>query len=291
MQHPRAHGRQRRHPRRRAAAPARLGHVRALPRRLRARARRARPGGVRAPHDVAARAAPRPRRPRPRAPRHGSRHHGASTPTPCATSPPTTSRGGSREGFEYVVVNGELVLDGGVHTGATPGRALRRSVLETSLLGERERLAHAVERAQRRQAVVVEVGGAHAALPATRELRGQVRGVESQSGRDRPHHDLQRRRPGRRARGTRRGRAPRGPGRPRRRSRRCRRAGTRDGGHVDAHPPGDLGRRPAFRPPGRVALDGARARRGTRARAPSARQRRGDLGHQRRDARPRARAR
>jgi N-acyl-D-amino-acid deacylase len=30
------------------------------------------------------------------------------------------------EGFEYVAVNGELVLDGGVHTGATPGRALRR---------------------------------------------------------------------------------------------------------------------------------------------------------------------
>ena len=27
------------------------------------------------------------------------------------------------EGFPYVVVNGELVLDGGVHTGATPGRA------------------------------------------------------------------------------------------------------------------------------------------------------------------------
>jgi N-acyl-D-amino-acid deacylase len=31
------------------------------------------------------------------------------------------------EGFEHVVVNGELVLDGGVHTGATPGRALRRA--------------------------------------------------------------------------------------------------------------------------------------------------------------------
>ena len=31
------------------------------------------------------------------------------------------------EGFEYVAVNGELVLDGGVHTGATPRRALRRS--------------------------------------------------------------------------------------------------------------------------------------------------------------------
>ena len=29
------------------------------------------------------------------------------------------------EGFEYVAVNGELVLDGGVHTGATPGRAAR----------------------------------------------------------------------------------------------------------------------------------------------------------------------
>jgi N-acyl-D-amino-acid deacylase len=31
------------------------------------------------------------------------------------------------EGFQYVAVNGELVLDGGVHTGATPGRALRRT--------------------------------------------------------------------------------------------------------------------------------------------------------------------
>jgi N-acyl-D-amino-acid deacylase len=31
------------------------------------------------------------------------------------------------EGFQHVAVNGELVLDGGVHTGATPGRALRRA--------------------------------------------------------------------------------------------------------------------------------------------------------------------
>jgi N-acyl-D-amino-acid deacylase len=30
------------------------------------------------------------------------------------------------QGFHHVAVNGELVLDGGVHTGATPGRALRR---------------------------------------------------------------------------------------------------------------------------------------------------------------------
>ncbi len=30
------------------------------------------------------------------------------------------------DGIEYVAVNGELVVDGGVHTGALPGRALRR---------------------------------------------------------------------------------------------------------------------------------------------------------------------
>jgi N-acyl-D-amino-acid deacylase len=30
------------------------------------------------------------------------------------------------EGIEYVVVNGEVVVDGGTHTGARPGRALRR---------------------------------------------------------------------------------------------------------------------------------------------------------------------
>jgi N-acyl-D-amino-acid deacylase len=30
------------------------------------------------------------------------------------------------DGIEYVAVNGELVVDGGVHTGAMPGRALRR---------------------------------------------------------------------------------------------------------------------------------------------------------------------
>ena len=30
------------------------------------------------------------------------------------------------DGIEHVIVNGELVVDGGRHTGATPGRALRR---------------------------------------------------------------------------------------------------------------------------------------------------------------------
>jgi N-acyl-D-amino-acid deacylase len=30
------------------------------------------------------------------------------------------------EGIEYVVVNGQVVLDRGTHTGAMPGRALRR---------------------------------------------------------------------------------------------------------------------------------------------------------------------
>jgi N-acyl-D-aspartate/D-glutamate deacylase len=29
------------------------------------------------------------------------------------------------EGIDYVMVNGRLVIDHGVHTGATPGRALR----------------------------------------------------------------------------------------------------------------------------------------------------------------------
>ena len=29
-------------------------------------------------------------------------------------------------GIEYVIVNGALVIDAGSHTGATPGRALRR---------------------------------------------------------------------------------------------------------------------------------------------------------------------
>jgi N-acyl-D-amino-acid deacylase len=30
------------------------------------------------------------------------------------------------DGIEHVIVNGELVVDGGRHTGALPGRALRR---------------------------------------------------------------------------------------------------------------------------------------------------------------------
>ena len=31
------------------------------------------------------------------------------------------------EGFHHVIVNGVPVVDGGKHTGATPGRALRRA--------------------------------------------------------------------------------------------------------------------------------------------------------------------
>ena len=33
------------------------------------------------------------------------------------------------EGIDYVVVNGQLVIDNGVHTGAFPGRALRSQSL------------------------------------------------------------------------------------------------------------------------------------------------------------------
>jgi N-acyl-D-aspartate/D-glutamate deacylase len=36
------------------------------------------------------------------------------------------------EGIEYVVVNGQLVLDHGRHTGAHPGRALRHASKRTS---------------------------------------------------------------------------------------------------------------------------------------------------------------
>jgi N-acyl-D-amino-acid deacylase len=35
-------------------------------------------------------------------------------------------------GIEYVIVNGQLVLDRGTHTGARPGRALRHKVLSES---------------------------------------------------------------------------------------------------------------------------------------------------------------
>jgi N-acyl-D-aspartate/D-glutamate deacylase len=35
------------------------------------------------------------------------------------------------EGIEYVIVNGELVIDAGRHTGALPGRALRRGRAST----------------------------------------------------------------------------------------------------------------------------------------------------------------
>jgi N-acyl-D-aspartate/D-glutamate deacylase len=34
------------------------------------------------------------------------------------------------EGIPYVLVNGELVVDGGEHTGALPGRALRHGRLD-----------------------------------------------------------------------------------------------------------------------------------------------------------------
>ncbi len=36
------------------------------------------------------------------------------------------------DGIEYVIVNGELVLDRGRHTGATPGRALRRRTISSA---------------------------------------------------------------------------------------------------------------------------------------------------------------
>ena len=70
-----AHRGQRRHPRRRPAAPARLGHVPALLRRLRARARDPDLGAGGPEDDLAARAAARLSRSRPAPSRDGGRRH------------------------------------------------------------------------------------------------------------------------------------------------------------------------------------------------------------------------
>ena len=49
----------------------------------------------------------------------------SSTRPASARTRPTRSPRQFPDGIEYVAVNGELVVDGGVHTGALPGRALR----------------------------------------------------------------------------------------------------------------------------------------------------------------------
>ena len=83
------------------------------------------------------------------------------------------------QGFQHVAVNGELVLDGGVHTGATPGRALRRG--RRALGPQRESPRAPVEGAQRRQAVVIDVDAVDAGPPAARSFAARF-AAESQSG-------------------------------------------------------------------------------------------------------------
>ena len=51
----------------------------------------------------------------------------SSIPPASGATRPTTSRGSFPDGIDYVMVNGTLVVDGGAHTGATPGRALRHA--------------------------------------------------------------------------------------------------------------------------------------------------------------------
>jgi len=49
----------------------------------------------------------------------------SSTRNVSSTARPTKSRFNYAEGIEYVVVNGQIVIDKEKHTGARPGRALR----------------------------------------------------------------------------------------------------------------------------------------------------------------------
>ena len=160
------------------------------------------------------------------------------------------------EGFEHVVVNGELVLDArrahGRH--ARPRPAAHRCLNAAgSDPGECERRADAVERAQGREAVVVDVDAVDAARRG--RSRALPRGSRpscspARQGAARPRAGRRRR-----ARGRRRGRARRARGRRRKRSRRWqrRRARTRP----RRRPAARRSTAPrALRPPRGVALDG-----------------------------------
>ena len=65
--------------------------------------------------------APRAARPRPARRRARGRRRRVRPGDGPRASPRTTSRASSPSGIEHVIVNGELVVDGGVHTGALPG--------------------------------------------------------------------------------------------------------------------------------------------------------------------------
>ena len=121
---PAAHGRERRPAGRRQAAPARLGHLPALPRPLLPRPGRALARGVRrAPHR-ARRRAPAAARPRP-GPRPG---YAADLvlfdPATVADAATYDDPRQPAVGIPYVFVNGELAMDDGKRTAALAGRAL-----------------------------------------------------------------------------------------------------------------------------------------------------------------------
>ena len=110
----------------RQSAPAELRHVPARAGRLRPRAEAAHAGRRRPQDDLAQRGQARPPRPRPAARRACSPTVPSSIPAKVIDRATYTEPFQYNEGIEYVIVNGQVVLDRGKHTGAKPGRALRK---------------------------------------------------------------------------------------------------------------------------------------------------------------------
>ena len=114
---------------------------------------RARPERMRAPHDVAAGAAPAVSPTGP-APGHGGGHHGLRPRDRPGSPRPTRTRGGSPRASRYVAVNGELCST------AASTRARRRVApyVAARVSGRGRAPRGRGQRARRRHAVVVEVG-------------------------------------------------------------------------------------------------------------------------------------
>ncbi len=113
----------------RQSAPAQLRHLPARPGRLCPPEGLAAPGRRRSQDDLAERHQAGPDRPRPAAARQLSPTSRSSMRSAFIDRATYTDPFQYNEGIEYVIVNGQLVLDQGKHTGARPGRALRRNVV------------------------------------------------------------------------------------------------------------------------------------------------------------------
>ena len=113
------------HVRRREAEPADLRQLPAHPRPVRPRRGAAQPRGGDPQDDLGAGGPARPARPRDARATARSPTSSSSTRRRSARPPRTTSRAATRSASRHVIVNGTLVVDDGVHTGATPGRGIR----------------------------------------------------------------------------------------------------------------------------------------------------------------------